>query len=72
MSDYVLDDREMPRFKVNREAMVDTAVLAQERSKIFDKCWLYVGHESELKSPTASRPEHWLAGPSSSPVTARA
>ena len=53
MSDYVLDDREMPRFKVNREAMVDTAVLAQERTKIFDKCWLYVGHESELKKPNS-------------------
>lgn len=53
MSDYVLDDRKTPQFKVNREAMADTAVLAQERSKIFDKCWLYVGHESELRKPNS-------------------
>ena len=53
MSDYVLDDREMPQFKVNRETMIDSAVLMQEQKKIFDKCWLYVGHESELKKPNS-------------------
>lgn len=53
MSDYVLDDREMPQFKVNRETMIDSAVLMQEQKKIFDTCWLYVGHESELKKPNS-------------------
>lgn len=53
MSDYVIDDRDMPRFRVNREAMVDPAVLALERTEIFDKSWLYVGHESELKKPNS-------------------
>ncbi|MFN0028349.1 MAG: aromatic ring-hydroxylating oxygenase subunit alpha [Acidimicrobiales bacterium] len=48
MSLYVIDDRETPRFRVNRAAMVDPEVLAQERAKIFDTCWLYVGHESEV------------------------
>jgi benzoate/toluate 1,2-dioxygenase alpha subunit len=51
MSDYIDDDRVMPRFRVNRQVMVDPAIFAQEREKIFDKSWLYVGHESELKKP---------------------
>lgn len=53
MSDYVLDDREISQFKVNRETMIDSAVLMQEQKKIFDRCWLYVGHESELKKPNS-------------------
>jgi p-cumate 2,3-dioxygenase subunit alpha len=48
VTDYIDDDRSMPRFRVNREAMIDPAVLAQEQRQIFDKSWLYVGHESEL------------------------
>jgi benzoate/toluate 1,2-dioxygenase alpha subunit len=49
MSIYVDDDREMPRFRVNRRAMTDPEVYARERAEIFDKVWLYVGHETELK-----------------------
>src|SRR5690242_8687704 len=41
----------MPRFRVNREALVDPEVFAQERAKIFDHSWLYVGHETELLKP---------------------
>jgi p-cumate 2,3-dioxygenase alpha subunit len=51
MSAYVDDDRVMPRFRVNRRAMTDRAVFEQEREVIFDKCWLYVGHETELRKP---------------------
>jgi hypothetical protein len=49
MSVYIDDDREMPRFRVNREAMTDPEVFARERAEIFDEVWLYVGHETELK-----------------------
>jgi benzoate/toluate 1,2-dioxygenase alpha subunit len=31
--------------------MVDPAILAEERRKIFDQSWLYVGHESEIPNP---------------------
>lgn len=51
MSEYVIDDREMPRFQVHRKAMLEPDVLAAERAQIFDKSWLYVGHETELKKP---------------------
>lgn len=53
MSDYVRDDRDTPQFKISRETMVDSAVLTMERSRIFDKSWLYVGHESELTKPNS-------------------
>ncbi|MDQ6522946.1 aromatic ring-hydroxylating dioxygenase subunit alpha [Nocardioides sp. LHD-245] len=48
---YIDDDREAPRFRVNRSAMVDPDVFARERDRIFSKVWLYVGHETELKKP---------------------
>ncbi|OXR41255.1 2-halobenzoate 1,2-dioxygenase large subunit [Nocardia cerradoensis] len=48
MSEYVIDDREMPRFRVDRRVMVDPEVFAKERDRIFDRSWLYLGHESEL------------------------
>ncbi len=49
MSEYVVDDREMPRFRVNRDVMVDPEVFARERDAIFEHSWLYIGHETELK-----------------------
>jgi p-cumate 2,3-dioxygenase subunit alpha len=61
MSEYVRDDRDAHQFRINRAAMVDSAVLTMERSRIFDKCWLYVGHESELKKPNSFKTRN-LAG----------
>lgn len=49
MSEYVIDDREMPRFRVNRRAMNDPEVFALEQERIFNHCWLYIGHETELR-----------------------
>ena len=48
MSSFVIDDREKGKFRVNRQALVDPDVLALEWERVFDRCWLYVGHESEL------------------------
>jgi p-cumate 2,3-dioxygenase subunit alpha len=48
---YVIDDRETPRFRVNRGTMVDNDVLEDERRLIFDRSWLFVGHESEIEQP---------------------
>ena len=42
--------------------MVEPAVLEAERRRIFDRCWIYAGHESEVRAPgdfqtrTAGRP----------------
>jgi len=47
----ILDDRKSGLFKVARRAFTDPDVLQREREQIFDRCWLYVGHASELKAP---------------------
>ena len=46
----VLNDAAQGRFQVNRAALVDPRVLELEQRRIFDKCWVYVGHESEVKA----------------------
>jgi p-cumate 2,3-dioxygenase subunit alpha len=48
---YVIDDRDTPRFRVNRGTMVDNDILEEERRLIFDCSWLFVGHESEIEKP---------------------
>lgn len=48
---YIVDDRQRQQFLVHRSAMVDPEVLERERRAIFDRCWLYVGHESEVSQP---------------------
>ncbi len=45
---YVIDDGKAGLFKVARKAFVEPAVLEQERARIFDRCWIYLGHESEI------------------------
>ena len=51
-------DREAGVFRVARRAFIDNAVFETERARIFDKCWLYVGHISELpkKGSFVTRP----------------
>jgi phenylpropionate dioxygenase-like ring-hydroxylating dioxygenase large terminal subunit len=38
-------------FRVHRSAMVDPDLLVLERQRIFDRCWIYAGHESEVRAP---------------------
>ncbi len=47
-ADYVAEDQERGTFRVNRRAFVDQDVLDHERRLIFDCCWLYLAHESEI------------------------
>jgi p-cumate 2,3-dioxygenase alpha subunit len=48
---WVVEDAERSIFRVSRETMVSPEVFAHERTGIFDKSWLYVGHESEIPKP---------------------
>ncbi|MDB5794805.1 MAG: benzene 1,2-dioxygenase [Noviherbaspirillum sp.] len=36
---------------INRQIFSDPDLYAQEQEKIFARCWLYLGHESQLKNP---------------------
>jgi p-cumate 2,3-dioxygenase alpha subunit len=47
----VLHEPDQHRFEINRAALVDPAIFRQEQERIFERCWLYVGHESEVRAP---------------------
>ena len=48
---YVVNDPQGLDFRVHRSAMVDARVLEDEMRRIFDRCWIYAGHESEVRAP---------------------
>jgi len=48
---WIVNDPQAQRFQVHRSTLLDPAILELERSRIFDVCWIYVGHESELRAP---------------------
>ena len=47
----IVEDRDAGHFKVHRSTMTSQEIFELERAQIFDKCWLYVGHESEVSKP---------------------
>src|SRR5439155_1627270 len=49
--ELIVDDRERGIFRVNRRAFTDPEILEYERREIFDRAWLYAGHESEIAEP---------------------
>jgi p-cumate 2,3-dioxygenase alpha subunit len=48
-SGFVFEDTDRGVFRVDRRAFTDPEVLELERARIFDRSWLYVGHESEVR-----------------------
>ncbi|MSQ70447.1 MAG: aromatic ring-hydroxylating dioxygenase subunit alpha [Betaproteobacteria bacterium] len=50
MFDSPLVVNEPLHFQVHRSTLVDPDILALEQRRIFDRCWIYVGHESELRA----------------------
>ena len=51
LHDSVIDDRGRGVFRVKRALMTSEEVWGLERSRIFDRCWLYTGHDSEIEHP---------------------
>lgn len=51
IDNFVIDDHRRGLFKVNRQVFVDPSILQRERDVIFNRSWLYVGHESEVANP---------------------
>ncbi|MFM2128795.1 MAG: hypothetical protein RL477_341, partial [Pseudomonadota bacterium] len=45
---YIIDDPARHTFRLNREVLVSPEILAGETSRIFERCWIYVGHASEI------------------------
>jgi p-cumate 2,3-dioxygenase subunit alpha len=52
---YVVEDRQNLTFRVSRKALVSPEILADERALVFDRCWIYAGHGSEVAEPGAFR-----------------
>ena len=48
---YIIDDREKKTFLLDREVLVSNDILQTEMSRVFGRCWIYIGHASELKKP---------------------
>lgn len=47
----VEEDRDAHRFRVHRSTMTSPEIHAMEIEKVFGRCWLYIGHESEIPNP---------------------
>ncbi len=68
-TDFIIDDAEKGIFRYHRSSMTSPGVLELERERIFDRCWLYLGHESEVAEPgdyrrrdVAGRPLFFVRG----------
>ena len=51
IKDLIIDDRDQGIFKVHRSSMTSQEIFDLEQERIFNKCWLYLGHESEVEIP---------------------
>jgi p-cumate 2,3-dioxygenase subunit alpha len=54
-SNLVLDEPNRCQFRVNRLSMTSGAVWDLEQDRVFNRCWLYVGHTSEIATPNQVR-----------------
>src|SRR5216684_746900 len=69
LAELVVDRPDAGLFSVHRAALTSPEVLALERQRLFERGWLYVGHESEIARPgdyrrrtVASRPLFLVRG----------
>ena len=47
----VRSDKDAGTFQVSRRVFTEQSILDLENEKIFQRCWLYFGHDSELPEP---------------------
>ncbi|NIO08662.1 MAG: Rieske (2Fe-2S) domain-containing protein, partial [Deltaproteobacteria bacterium] len=51
LKNLVQEDPKKGIFRVHRSALTSPDILELERKNIFDRSWLYLGHESEVANP---------------------
>jgi p-cumate 2,3-dioxygenase alpha subunit len=45
---YIVDQPDRMRFRLNRRVLVEADILEREFRRVFDRSWIYVGHDSEV------------------------
>lgn len=50
MQHLIFNDPAALRFDIDRAALVQPEIFERERRRVFDRCWIYVGHESEVRA----------------------
>ncbi len=50
---YIDTDKERGSFRINQKVYADQRIFEEEGARVFDCCWLYLGHESEVPKPNA-------------------
>ena len=48
VANLVVDDRDAGLFRVNRQVFTDPDIMALEQRRVFERSWIYAGHESEI------------------------
>jgi p-cumate 2,3-dioxygenase subunit alpha len=51
LDNLVIDNTDAGLFRVNRRVFADPEILELERRRVFEQCWIYAGHESEIPQP---------------------
>jgi len=57
----VVDDPVTGVFRVHRSVFTSPQIFDLERERIFSRCWLYLGHETEIPSP-GDYVRRWIGG----------
>jgi phenylpropionate dioxygenase-like ring-hydroxylating dioxygenase large terminal subunit len=60
---HVIEDQDKAMFLVNRQVFVSDEVLNREIESVFGKCWIYVGHASEIRKPGDFKTRHVAGRP---------
>lgn len=47
----IIDNQQDGLFRVNRQAFVSPEIRELEQRRVFEQCWIYAGHESEVANP---------------------
>jgi len=48
LDNLIIDDQKAGIFRVNRRVFTESEYLEREHARVFGKCWIYAGHESEI------------------------
>ena len=51
IKDLIVDDRRRGIFRVHRSSMTSIDLFQREQEQIFNRCWIYLGHDSEVENP---------------------